>query len=84
MHAEAREAPLKNPRALRRSVRALAYVLLAAGAIGAVGSVIGTGVTFAISRDDVDVAVAALQWSGIILCAAAALFFADRFLGAEK
>lgn len=75
---------MKDLRALRRSVRALASVLLAGGAIGAVGSLIGVCVTFAISRDNVGDAVDALQWSGVLLCVAAALFFAGRFLGAEK
>ncbi len=84
MHADAREAPVKNSRALRRSVRNFAYALLTVGAIGALGSLVGMGITFAISRDSVGIAVDALQWSGVTLCAAAALFFVGRLLGAEE
>ncbi|WP_145831106.1 hypothetical protein [Actinoplanes teichomyceticus] len=55
---------------------------LAVGVLGALASVVALVIGVLTSPDFGDTAVQGLLWSGYILCAAAVLFAAGRYLGA--
>jgi hypothetical protein len=70
--------PVGSTARLGSGARVLAYILLALGAIGAVGSAVGLLVMFLVAREHVDTAFRAFLLSGSVLCAAAVLFGVAR------
>lgn len=74
----------EGDRVIARSIRRGGYVLLAAGAVGAVGSLLVIAIALATGWDQLGAAVDAFWWSGITLCGAAALLFVSRFLGVHR